>query len=238
MTELALLGEAIELALSGGDAATAGVDVCTACEGVLPGEAASFTVMTSDLQRETVYAGDPVIAAFERAQFTVGEGPSLSALTRGQPVVIPSVSDPSVAARWPGLIGEITGLPVGSIFCFPMRFGLIIIGVCAFYSVEADDLSSHDMATVQDALTLTTLALVRPRRRDQDRPLLSRWVSGGGQRRRQVHRATGMVMGQLAVPGDIAFARLRGYAYAQGHDIEQVADDIVNRRLRLEPEAG
>jgi len=47
----------------------------------------------------------------------------------------------------------------------------------------------------------------------------------------EVHQATGMVLVQLAVPVEDAFARLRAYAFAQRRPLNDVARDVVARRL-------
>jgi hypothetical protein len=49
--------------------------------------------------------------------------------------------------------------------------------------------------------------------------------------RREVHQATGMVQAQLDVSATEAFARLRAHAYRTDRPIEDVARDVVSRRL-------
>ena len=49
--------------------------------------------------------------------------------------------------------------------------------------------------------------------------------------RLEVHQATGMVLVQLEIPGEDAFARLRAYAFARGRPLTDVARDVVARRL-------
>jgi hypothetical protein len=51
-----------------------------------------------------------------------------------------------------------------------------------------------------------------------------------------VHQATGTLMVQLAVPIDVAFARLRAHAYAEGASIMETASAVVARTLRLDRE--
>jgi AmiR/NasT family two-component response regulator len=51
--------------------------------------------------------------------------------------------------------------------------------------------------------------------------------------RTQVHQASGMISEQLGVSIGDALVRLRAYAYAEGHPIDEVARDVVERRLRL-----
>ena len=47
-----------------------------------------------------------------------------------------------------------------------------------------------------------------------------------------------MLTEQLGTGAEQAFARLRAYAYAQDRPLGDVARDIVERRLRLEPDDG
>jgi hypothetical protein len=53
-----------------------------------------------------------------------------------------------------------------------------------------------------------------------------------------VHQATGMILVQLGISAEAAFARPRAYAYAHAHDqrLADVAREVVGRRLRFEPD--
>ncbi len=59
------------------------------------------------------------------------------------------------------------------------------------------------------------------------------WLEGPGSDR-QVHQATGILIVQLGMPPEQAFARLRGYAFAHDRRIGAVADEIVAGALRLD----
>lgn len=238
MADLASFEAAIDLALQAPNAPGAVTGICLACVDRLPCDGAAITAMTSDVQRETVYASDEVIAEFERVQYTLGEGPSLVAFTRRRPVLVADVRNPTTAVRWPVLVGELASLPIGSIFCFPLRLGVINVGVAALYRSTARDLTSSDVALTLDILELTTLALLELRDGDAGDHLLGRWLGGDGHSRREVHQATGMLMGQLRVPAEVAFARLRAAAFSAGCDLEDIAEQVVGRRLRLEPDGA
>jgi AmiR/NasT family two-component response regulator len=51
--------------------------------------------------------------------------------------------------------------------------------------------------------------------------------------RREVHQATGMILVQLDTSATEAFARLRAHAFASGISIQEVAKDVVQRRLNF-----
>ena len=46
-----------------------------------------------------------------------------------------------------------------------------------------------------------------------------------------------MILVQLGISAEAAFARLRAYAYAHDRRLSDVARDVVGRRLRFEPDA-
>jgi len=237
MPELASLRAGIERALRLSDDTAAVLGICAAGAEMLPADGAAVTVMTSDVQRETIYASDDVVAAVERAQYSLGEGPSLLAFTRGRPALVPDVSGGASSSRWPVLAGELAALPVGALFCFPMRFGAISVGVLAFYRRAAGSLSAEDLALVLSVLDLTTLALLELRDGTEEF-LLGRALAVDSLSRRQVHQATGVLMGQFGVSVEAAFARLRAHAFADGRDIEEVANDILIGSLRLAADAS
>jgi hypothetical protein len=49
--------------------------------------------------------------------------------------------------------------------------------------------------------------------------------------RAEVHQATGMILAQLGVPAQEAFVRLRAHAFATRRPLDDVARDVVARRL-------
>ena len=52
----------------------------------------------------------------------------------------------------------------------------------------------------------------------------------------EVYQAQGMVMIQLGTGPAEALSRMRAHAYARELTLSRVADDIVSRRLMLEPD--
>ena len=49
----------------------------------------------------------------------------------------------------------------------------------------------------------------------------------------EVYQAQGMVMVDLAVPLDVALARMRAVAFAEGTSLQELSADIVAGRRRL-----
>lgn len=204
----------------------------------LPGDGAAITLMASDETRETLAVTDEVIAAVERAQFTLGEGPSLDALTSRRPVLMADLADPVAQAAWPGLAGRLAELPVQALFAFPMHLGATVVGVALSYRATPGELGPDHVIFALRAVDMFTLALLRLRE-GQPTTEGTDWVGDGALGTRQVHQATGMVMVQLGgVIATTAFARMRAYAFAHDHTIEEVADAIVARSLVLDPDGS
>lgn len=207
--------------------------VCRVFVSVAPIDGAAFTQMSSEAARDLWVASDATSAAVEGAQYDLGEGPTQDAFASRRPVLVPAISAPWVAGRWPVLAPRIAALEVGSVFALPMQIGAITVGVCTVYRREEGPLTEPELSALlaaKDDATLTLLALrAGSLARSGDEA-----AAPGGTLPRGVHQATGMLVAQLDVSAESAFARLRAHAYASGRTIHEVAEDIVERRLRLE----
>jgi hypothetical protein len=230
--ELDALREAIAAAVAG----RPGSAVALACVAALPGDGAAITLMSCDQDRALLCSSDEVLIEVEKQEYTLGEGPSLEAFLTARPVLVPQISDPSVARRWPILAAQLALLPLGGLFTFPLHIGLTNVGVCSLYRRAGGELSRHDFGFVFSALDLTTYALRAGRGNAAEHGIDAALGVQESTSRDTVHQATGMLIAQLGMDPDTAFARLRGHAYGTGRTLESIADDIVNRRLRLQPD--
>jgi hypothetical protein len=215
--------------------------VCLVCLAALPVDGAAFTAMASDQARESLCATDVVIAQVQRLQFDFGEGPALEAYEQGRPVLVPNLADLR-PTRWPILAPALVELPIRGLFTFPVVVGAINLGVVDMYRQNPGSLSADDVATILRIIDLTAMALLALRvgyGADLEETVdgAASWpVRPGGDQ--QVHQATGMLIRQLGVTAEEAFARLRAYAFSHDRHIGHVAADIVARRLVLEQDLG
>ncbi|MGH8962838.1 MAG: GAF and ANTAR domain-containing protein [Jatrophihabitantaceae bacterium] len=208
--------------------------VCRAFLTRAPLTGAAFTVMSSDVMRDTVCASDEVIAEITAVQYRLGEGPALAAFTTRRPVLIPDLAAPAAAARWPVFTAEAAALPVGALFAFPMQLGAITVGVCDGYRTQAGALTGPQVATALRGVDVATVSLLSVRASAPGDDPDPNWLDGHGSNRQRVHQATGMLVAQLGVSAEQAFARLRAHAYTDGRSLDEIAADIVERRLRLD----
>lgn len=205
--------------------------LCGACVAGLPGiGGAGLAVMTSMPAQQVRYTSDQVSSRIEESQMVLGEGPGLEAFTHGRPVLATDLDDGAWLQRWPAFAPAAVEAGARAVFALPLRAGTLCVGVFDLYRAAPGTLAGADLA---EALAFAGAAteLLLAEQLPGGRP------AGGGEpaaHRTAVHQATGMVSAQLAVPTRQASIRLRARAYATERSLDDVAGDVVARRLRFE----
>ncbi|WP_235998949.1 GAF and ANTAR domain-containing protein [Qaidamihabitans albus] len=200
-----------------------------ACIDLLPVDGVSISMISGTQHRETLYASDEISAHIETLQFSLGEGPCFEAFHTRRPVLVPDLGA-ATAVSWPVFATEIAGQLVGAIFAFPMQSGAIRIGALDLYRHRPGWLTRVEVSTALQVVDIAMLALLGL----QVDPAEGEWVLSLPRDREQVHQATGMLIGAFGISPEQALARLRAYAFATGRMVEDLADDIVTRRLSPE----
>ncbi|MGH3094438.1 MAG: GAF and ANTAR domain-containing protein [Streptosporangiales bacterium] len=206
------------------------VRVGRACAELLPVDGASISVMAGTDHRETLYAGDAVIERVEELQFSLGEGPCFEAFDTGRPVLVPDLAEASGAA-WPVFASQTSDEPIGAIFAFPLQVGVARIGAIDMYRRAPGWLRPADLATALQVADIATATLTGLQAAGPDGTLDEEWLTALPHNREAVHQATGMVIAAFEIPAAQALARLRGYAFTTGRLVDEVAADLVTRRL-------
>lgn len=209
------------------------VRICRACVALLPVDGVSISVISGTQHRETLYASDEVMARVESVQFTLGEGPCYEAFTHRRPVLVPDLAH-ALAGQWPAFAAEIADQPIGAIYAFPLQTGAVTIGAMDMYRREAGLLSTTQLAIALRVVDLASVALVGPLSGQYPSDIDLERLAPLRRDRAEVHQATGMLISHLRIPPEQALARLRGYAFATGRLVEDVARDIVTRHLSLD----
>ena len=213
--------------------------LCEAAVHTLPITGASLTLTSAIGHRSLLATTDDVSARLDELHFTLGEGPAVDAVNRGHPVLVSDLADSGTARRWPAFSGVTIEAGVGAVFALPLQIGAICLGVLVAYRAEPGRLSAEDLAQAlrladgaADALldlAVPASGLAQPNG-DGARHNNHRTYSFGA----EVHQASGMVMVQLGVSIEVALARLRAYAFAQGRPVSEIAREVVARTLLLE----
>ena len=204
---------------------------------VLPGVAgAGISVLADPGMRVPLGASDDDAATAERLQFTVGEGPCLLAHSSARPVYAPAAV---FAARWPLLYEELTArTPYRAVLAVPLRYRFTGFGALDLYLCGDDPIppvTGYDAYAVGNEVVA---ALTGPDGVDRaTRPYGYTdpgWLDSPAARRRQlVWAAVGMLSVHLDLPAPAALDVLRAAACSRGQLIDDLAEDLVSRRLPI-----
>jgi hypothetical protein len=207
--------------------------MCDTVAAILPVDGVGLSLMDSNVVggRALLGATGSVGAQIEELQYSLGEGPCVSSFQDNQPVLVPDMRATEAAARWPMFTREIAALGVHAVFAFPVRVGTTPMGVLDFHRARPGPLIEViEALLVADAVAVGLLNYQIRRQQSTDLPdlyELSRLPH------EQVHIAIGMVSGQLDIPNEQALDLLRAHAYKHAQPLNEVADAVVKRRLRL-----
>jgi GAF domain len=233
-----------EIVADGGTAAPQ--RICEACIAVLPVSRAAVTMMAGPDRQEPIFASDAIAAHLDEMQFRLGEGPCVEAFTERRPVLVPDLAEVA-DNRWPVFAAAARRTPIRAAFVLPLQAGAIGVGVLDLYRDEPGMLGRDELAGALRAADAVLWALLGIRGGNQtERPAPARhsgngadphgWLTGSPLDHTQVYQATGMVMAQLDVPAETALSRLRAYAFVHDRTIDDIARDVVARRLRFRDE--
>jgi hypothetical protein len=198
----------------------------------LPITGASVTVISSTGAQSTLCSSDTIAARIDELQFELGEGPQWLAARSGNVVVIPEVAADSHHG-WPIFGAAIRELPVGAIFCVPMKMGAVTLGAATLYRDRPGELTQDQQ---NSALAIASAIASSAAQRamwsaTDDAPPES---AANPALRREVHQATGMILVQLDTTATIAYSRLQAYAFANGRTVQSVAHDVVTGTLTFD----
>jgi ANTAR domain len=210
--------------------------VCTAAVAAVGVNGAGVTVMVSPTVRETVHATDAVAGQLEEWQLTFGQGPCVDAFRDGGPVLAVDLRSPDCLVRWPAFVPAALESGALAVFALPLQVGAIRLGVLDLYRTRSGPLSPHELADALAFADTTSMLLVDVVGSQPDTADLTWPRDDPTVHQAQVHQATGMILVQLGVSAEAALARLRAYAYAHDRRLGDVARDVVERRLRFEPD--
>jgi len=182
-----------------------------------------------EAHQRLVHASDTVAARLEDLQLTVGEGPGLTAVISGAPVLIPDLA--AARSRWPAFCPDAQRAGAEAMFAFPLTLGAITLGSLDCYRTTTGGLSTYHVAAALMLAEMAFEALLAEVAGHAPDDL--GWISDI---HAEVHQATGMVSYQLGVSVQAALLRIRAYAYAHELAVAIVARRIVDRSLLLDNE--
>jgi ANTAR domain len=216
----AVLGRLARLVAAADPRQQLAVRLCEASTALIGGSGSSISINTDDIgNRMTLAATDPLSAQLENLQDVLGEGPCRDAYRLNAPVIT-DLRGPA-NRLWPEFTrsaleatGDVT------LHCFPMRPAGQPFGVYSVYTHDGLREPADVVQFLADAVGAAVLHDTASHETDDA------WES-----RSVVHQATGMVIVQLRVRPEDALAIMRAHAFAHDATVNEIAEQIVSRRL-------
>ncbi|KZE93600.1 hypothetical protein AVP42_01736 [Agromyces sp. NDB4Y10] len=228
------MDDAFDSAMHGlADRRAAEADLASTVLRAVPVTGASVSTLGGILEKETISSTDPIAARVDELQFDLGEGPCWDVVAAGRPIFEPEIQT-RPRHRWPAFIEAIQREPVGAIFAFPLSIGTLRIGALDLYHEGPAELSDEDARRAAAMATLISRYVMRRALRLAGEPDPSEHRHA----RRVVHQATGFVIAQLGLSPEDAYLLIQGQALAQGRTMNEIAHDIIDRRLSFTTDDG
>ena len=205
--------------------------LCQVCPRIAGVEGAGVMLMSGDIPRGSLCTSDEVSQLIEELQFTLGEGPCVNAYLQDTVVNEPDLADPEIA-RWLAFTPPALQAGVRAVFGFPLRVGTVRLGALNLYRDRPGPLGAEQHA---DALVLAdvTARWVLETQAGAPDGAVARALETEADFHFAVHNAAGIVSVQEDISVTEALIRLRAYAYSNDRMVDDVAQDLIARRLRL-----
>ena len=165
-------------------------------------------------------------------QMELGEGPCLQAYVSGIPVFLPDLAADG-ANRWPAFAAAALAVGVHAEFSLPLTVGAGGIGTLDLCRDRPGMLSEEHLADALVTADIARDAVLYQQYKPGDTGL-AELLDTGGTDRIVIHQATGMIAAQLDETVANALARLRAAAFASGRSMYEIAQDVVERRVRFD----
>jgi GAF domain-containing protein len=204
--------------------------LCQLATEVIAVSGAGVMLMSGDLPG-SLCTTNATSALIEELQFTLGEGPCLDAYHRDQVVLEPDLADPRTP-RWVAFAPKALEAGVRAVFGFPLRIGAARLGALNLYQDRPGPLSDDQHA---DALVAADVFArwVLDMQSGAPEGSVAQEIEVGAEFHLSVHNAAGAVSAQLGVSVAEALIRMRAYAFTHDRPLRDVAQDVIDRKLRF-----
>jgi len=194
-------------------------------------DGAVVAVVGDGQHRGAVAMTAPLYGQVDELQFSLGEGPCDVAHRARRPVLEPDLE--LSIGHWPAFAPAALALGVRAVFSFPLSIGATRLGILNLYRATPGDLLGADVRDAVAFANVATHVLLELEHELVPGNLPERLLEVVDHRA-HVHQATGMIAAQLKADTAMALSRLRAFAWSNDRTIDDVAADVVARKLRFD----
>ena len=202
--------------------------VATYAVQAIPGADGAGLTLLEDDRADTIVATDAFVSEVDDIQYSIGQGPCITAAREGQTVMSGSLGgDP----RWRKFGGSVARLGVHSVLSLPLITPDRVVGAMNVYAhaKNAFDVRSADLGeifAVPAAISVLNAHVLAQAQR------LATRLEAALETRGVIDRAVGIVMSRSGGTAEEALARLRTVSQHDHHKLADVARQIVDEAVR------
>ncbi|MDN3296374.1 GAF and ANTAR domain-containing protein [Streptomyces ficellus] len=201
-----------------------------ACEG-LGADGATLSLLTDTPSRQLLAASDSTALLLEEVQFTVLEGPCISAAASGEPVIVDDLDHEPTP--WPLFGANMREkLPqVKAVYAFPVYFGDYVLGTMDLLALRPRALPEDAVRQAPEVADAVAAALLPARRQLLSGMEAPAWEPTEDIRAHwfDTHRAVGMVASHKEISPEDALALMRARAFRTGRTLADITADILGQ---------
>jgi hypothetical protein len=178
---------------------------------------ASVTLVHADGAVETVAASDPVVESADALQYTLHEGPCLTAAENNGVYVI---ADTSADERWPQWGPGVAALGLRSVLSIHLFTDGQALGALNLYAKDLRTFSRDDVDVARIVAAHASVALARFR--------IEHNLWSAVDARHLIGQAQGILMERYSITSEKAFAVLRRYSQNHNRKLHDIAATLVS----------
>jgi len=205
--------------------------LCVVCPGIVEVDGAGVMLMSGDIPRGSLCTSNEVSQLIEELQYTLGEGPCMDAYQQDRVVAEPDLAEP-VTSRWLAFSPPALQAGVRAVFGFPLRVGAVRLGALNLYRTRPGPLDADQHANAL-AIADVVARWVLEAQAGAPSDAVAEELEIGADFHFVVHNAAGMVSVQQGISVTEALIRLRAFAFSSDRLLPDVAQDVIDRKLRL-----
>jgi GAF domain-containing protein len=164
----------------------------------------------------------------EVVQLGAAAGPCLACIESGEAVTVTDIE--VTGDQWPEFRRAALDRGFKSVQATPLRLRADVIGAMNLFDTRIGALNPEDVATAQALSDVATIGILSDRAA-QEKSLVNTQLQAALDSRVVIEQAKGVLAQSMNASMNDAFNLLRAYARNNNRPLQQVADDLVNRRL-------
>ena len=194
----------------------------------IPGADGVGLTLLEDDRADTVVTSVEFVGEVDAVQYSLGQGPCITAVAEGVPVVSGSLADDS---RWPEFGRRIARLGVHSVLSLPLRTPDGVVGALNVYAHPRDAFDTTAVELGEVFAAPAAVAVQNAHVLEQTRRLTVR-LQAALESRKLIERAVGVLMSRSGISAAEATERIRTLAQHDQDTMAAQARIIVDEAVR------